>query len=157
MDEKLKPCPFCGGKAYTDGERHWWSVVCDSCKCRLGDPNEEFETEAVAIETWNTRAKEQAITDENASLKETIQVIAYLLNGEKSENARLREALGEAENTNIAMQVALFGADALVNVIDEQIKANRIDARSAIGDARLDYGQPWKYEWGNRQLLAPKG
>jgi len=55
---KLKPCPFCGGCALTrsiaDGEEEW-VVDCAECKCMLDD---FYNTEELAIEAWNTRARE---------------------------------------------------------------------------------------------------
>ena len=50
---ELKLCPFCGGNART--YRPWWkspSVECDKCGACVGD----CETEAEAIEAWNTRS-----------------------------------------------------------------------------------------------------
>ena len=40
----------------------------------------------------------------------------------------------------------LRAADALVKAIDIQVDARQLGDRSAIADARLDYGQPYKYE-----------
>lgn len=50
----LKPCPFCGGEAQTLRNGSWWFVACKSpfC-CDMG----MFDTEAEAIEAWNTRAE----------------------------------------------------------------------------------------------------
>ena len=80
MDEKLKPCPFCGGKAYIDGERHWWVVVCDACKCRLGENNAEFETKEEAIEAWNTRAIEQQLQAGNKQLRDALDTAMKIAN-----------------------------------------------------------------------------
>lgn len=45
------------------------------------------------------------------------------------------------------MQADLRAADYLAKVIDEQIKLGNINTRSAIADARLDYGTPYKYKY----------
>lgn len=58
--EKLKPCPFCGGKAsideitanpFSNEDESMWAVGCE--KCNIGWYK---ETEAEAIATWNRRA-----------------------------------------------------------------------------------------------------
>ncbi len=51
MTEKLKPCPFCGGKAEIEGERIFW-VSCQEC---CAESNSFIELEE-AIEAWNRRA-----------------------------------------------------------------------------------------------------
>lgn len=63
MGENLKPCPFCGGEAETILDGRWW-VHCVNCTCEIGfegmDENwyyGHFETEAKAIDAWNTRAE----------------------------------------------------------------------------------------------------
>lgn len=64
MSNELKPCPFCGGKAFINTvEPHAHEVAtfmpdypggtfieCTSCTCALSG-----ETEDKAIEAWNTR------------------------------------------------------------------------------------------------------
>lgn len=55
MNEKLKPCPFCGGEAklyYTEFYEEF-AVQCTWCKAdRYGYP-----TEQEAINAWNTRVE----------------------------------------------------------------------------------------------------
>ena len=66
MNEKLKHCPFCGGKAQyeyqsdsvADGE-HWVMVQCQSCCANSG----YFQSEQSATEAWNTRVDDKDNTD----------------------------------------------------------------------------------------------
>ena len=56
MNEKLKPCPFCGSidveeKQYGDNE--FW-VSCADCGARIP----EYEDYDEAIEAWNRRTNE---------------------------------------------------------------------------------------------------
>ncbi|MEA2037283.1 MAG: Lar family restriction alleviation protein [Nanoarchaeota archaeon] len=55
---KLKPCPFCGGKAEvmekTDDDHVWCKIVsCYSCWAKTG----LFDKREDAIKAWNTRPK----------------------------------------------------------------------------------------------------
>lgn len=64
MDEKLKPCPFCGGKAniiVVEPHKHFLAkfmpdyeggafVECSGCTCALS-----AESREEAIEAWNRR------------------------------------------------------------------------------------------------------
>lgn len=61
MNDKLKPCPFCGGKATIDGcDDTPWSVICEKCNASI-----DFkETECEAIDAWNTRKGETFTKDE---------------------------------------------------------------------------------------------
>ena len=64
---KLKKCPFCGGKAKIVQSRRWpkhldyaimaFSVVCTNMDCIIYNAdNQYYETELEAITEWNTRA-----------------------------------------------------------------------------------------------------
>jgi len=57
---ELKPCPFCGGKAYFYNydkgyeENNYFMIWCDNCECA---ETPQFKTEQEAIFAWNKRAK----------------------------------------------------------------------------------------------------
>ena len=68
MSEKLKPCPFCGGEAYTEGHKvelqegfGFWFV---SCKNQCGALVGYFPTEEMAIKAWNKRYNKNDINRE---------------------------------------------------------------------------------------------
>ena len=60
MTEKVKHCPFCGGKAYIKTWRdfttgaHCYAIMCTQCGCWINDYNILEE----AIEAWNKRTYE---------------------------------------------------------------------------------------------------
>jgi Lar family restriction alleviation protein len=60
VKDKLKPCPFCGGKAYISNEDCYgyehddFIVNCDECNLQFGFAS-QFETEEDAVKAWNTR------------------------------------------------------------------------------------------------------
>jgi len=61
-EEKLKPCPFCGGEAdivsttYYSGRTYDYVAGCRFKKCLIKPRTEKFEFLEEAITTWNTRA-----------------------------------------------------------------------------------------------------
>lgn len=61
--DKLRPCPFCGGKGYNcrkkQGHLHW--VKCKNCLAE----GESKPTKRLAEEAWNTRA-DDALIDQMA-------------------------------------------------------------------------------------------
>lgn len=67
MSDELKPCPFCGQKAYIDkdqcpdGDGFFVSARCNVCRAKARDSyftrgNDCPETYAGVREAWNTRA-----------------------------------------------------------------------------------------------------
>ena len=60
--EKLKPCPFCGGKA--NGPTDWWPhmIACEICGAIVKGFDFAEDGMREAVEKWNRRAEEP--TDE---------------------------------------------------------------------------------------------
>ena len=63
MNDELKPCPFCGGESKPLYVMSAWSV---GCICGAGI--DEFESEAEAIASWNTRTQAAADNAQIAAL-----------------------------------------------------------------------------------------
>lgn len=61
MSDKLKPCPFCDGKAIIDSfVGVGWIVICNKCDASTGYK----ETEQEAIDAWNSRIELTFTLDE---------------------------------------------------------------------------------------------
>jgi Lar family restriction alleviation protein len=57
MPEPLKPCPFCGGKAYAyerNEALEIGNVICSNCGVNM-----EGDDETDAVRLWNRRATDQ--------------------------------------------------------------------------------------------------
>ena len=71
-DERLKPCPFCGGEA------KWGNVLHNYIECKeCGFETIWYDTEEEAITTWNTRKPMERIVErleERASAHERIML-----------------------------------------------------------------------------------
>ena len=69
MSDKLKPCPFCGGKAIVSGcDDTLWSVICKKCAASI-DYN---ETKQEAIEEWNRRVQPMFTPDELDAIRRNV-------------------------------------------------------------------------------------
>ena len=51
MNDKLKPCPFCGGEAMIDDTQRFYWIICHKCGMQFGD----YYNREDLIEDWNTR------------------------------------------------------------------------------------------------------
>ena len=70
MSDKLKPCPFCGGKAIVSGcDDTLWSVICKKCAASI-DYN---ETKQEAIESWNLRIEPTFTLDELDAIRRNVR------------------------------------------------------------------------------------
>lgn len=54
---KLKPCPFCGCKAYCRNEYGMWVVECVNGFCDVMPNTIHFKTKAAATVAWNRRVQ----------------------------------------------------------------------------------------------------
>jgi Lar family restriction alleviation protein len=61
-NEELKPCPFCGEKAYIIHEESdgLWEIGCHNQKCKLIVYTRDIYDKKEAIAAWNKRVKEAA-------------------------------------------------------------------------------------------------
>jgi Lar family restriction alleviation protein len=59
MKNKLKPCPFCGGKSKIEGNTHYVWVECYDCKSQTNSFKTLSDCDASnkAISAWNTRVE----------------------------------------------------------------------------------------------------
>ena len=68
-DIKLKPCPFCGGRAIIDGcDDTLWIVICKECNASIGYK----ETEQEAIDAWNSRVQPTFTPDELDAIRRNV-------------------------------------------------------------------------------------
>lgn len=118
---ELLPCPFCGGSDVSSdcsGENDF-DVTCWSCKAGAISCGPSKEDRASAIAAWNTRAI-AAMPDQSAEVERWLRAyqIAFdqaMDNGErlqrasaelaaaKLENEKLRNALGQLQDYNHAL------------------------------------------------------
>jgi hypothetical protein len=72
---ELRPCPFCGTPAYTDGGLAW----CPSPECYMEDAN-------MPINIWNTRPLEDALRRQLEDCTDIIQGLLTCLPDSPHEN-----------------------------------------------------------------------
>lgn len=56
--EKLKPCPFCGGKAKLENMGFPYHAYCTECGSKVTGEGFGKESERSAIEKWNKRVSD---------------------------------------------------------------------------------------------------
>lgn len=71
MSNELKPCPFCGGRAYLSERMNGgYYVECESIGGCLAESG-NYDTEEQAVEAWNRRVVD---TDELLRIAEELEV-----------------------------------------------------------------------------------
>ena len=66
MNEKLKPCPFCGGEAHyfdcgVKGDFEEWLIECSNCHIAMIYYDDGcVSTKAEAARAWNRRANDES-------------------------------------------------------------------------------------------------
>ena len=73
MNDKLKPCPFCGGEAMLEKiPNRSFIVRCPKC----GAKTPYWSWSAAAIETWNKRAQPTFTPDELDVIRKALEAYA---------------------------------------------------------------------------------
>lgn len=100
---ELKPCPFCGGKAFWDSE---FSGV----YCHCGAEITFLESDEEAAEKWNSRPIEDALKEENKRLREALEEI--------------KKTVESAQDTVYPLHISLDSKDGLyiLEVTKEALK-----------------------------------
>lgn len=69
-EERLKPCPFCGGEGNVSLNTCYGFVPwCSNEDCILNENTKGFSTKEEAIETWNTRKPMERIVERLENMK----------------------------------------------------------------------------------------
>ena len=113
MTEKLKPCPFCGGKEvklFKEGSI--WVVECLQCLAKVG-----ATAKADVLDFWNSRPIEDWKDDENARLEKNLKDYNRVM----LENARLREALEEISR-GFASDSRNYTREQIIRIAKEVLK-----------------------------------
>jgi len=104
-----------------------------------------------SIDVSDLRAELQAARDENKRLKKTLNESDNYASFE-----RLQQQLQAARDRNTEYEIRLRAADIVMERLDVLIARGDIDARNAVADARLDYGEPFKYEAKENEQLQER-
>lgn len=59
MENKLKPCPFCGGKAKArENFIGQWYVSCNDCNTIVWTESDDYKSKNEAIKAWSRRVED---------------------------------------------------------------------------------------------------
>lgn len=74
-DQKLKPCPFCGGEARRRGDEYSEAVICDICRASSGWQG-NFDN---ARRIWNTRTPDPRLEELAGALEKSCNSVCELI------------------------------------------------------------------------------
>lgn len=80
--------------------------------------------------------------------KETEQTIEEIRKKYKY-NKDVEFLLSQLDN----LEIKLIDADVMAMAIDVAVRRGRLNSRSLISDTRNNYGNPWEYEFADKELL----
>lgn len=134
----LEPCPFCGKDERLAVVRvmhglEWWGV---ECNCNASGP--QGDTEAGAIEAWNTRHNTRPLPDQEAVIDRLIKAARMCEAGAKlggKDYAFAQQQLAQARADALAAMPAPVSGDVV-----EAAQAVRGAALQALRDCEVDEG-----------------
>ena len=63
-ENKLKPCPFCGFRAFLEHHEHrWFWIRCGLEDCAVNPKTKGYNKKEYAIEMWNRRVNDEQATE----------------------------------------------------------------------------------------------
>ena len=102
-NEKLKPCPFCGGEAEIFGHTASWDAMCTKC---VSCNRQGSKTEAEAIKKWNNRVDLNYSEKQNSSK----ELLKKFIKWDKDSSVRCNPMSGLYEFNSLILE-----AEKLVN------------------------------------------
>jgi len=109
--------------------------------------HEVATTAAYAIKHW------ERDNGRDADKADMVPFIIEAINAFSPGSAPAKTVETEDDRTEVETMLALRAADKMAWICDDWVQRHVIDARSALADARLSYGEPFKYRWS--KLEAP--
>ena len=115
MNDKLKPCPFCGGAAsLNDAWPHW--AYCTVCGAKVQSLKYDYEGAAEAAEKWNRRVNEARLLTLDEALSASGIVWCEFNDGQSAFVYQIDLYIGDDETAEA--EVVGRGEHALLNYRD---------------------------------------
>ena len=101
----LKPCPFCGGKAYFLHGRKNECITCEECGHRFYSLEIGEDAQKELWKQWNSRPIEDALQKENIQLREALEKI--------KDRAEIEESYASNATYGFAYEIEELAREAL--------------------------------------------